>query len=103
MTDRDYRDREEGTPSPPEAEGVRWNTEAMATNFANIVNIQSTREQVDLFFGMDRATVVSSGPATIDLHSRVVLTPFAAKRLLLALTGVMNEYQSRYGDLPVER
>ena len=45
--------------SPPTAAGpgqvreaqLRWDEQKMATSFANVVNIQSTREQVDLFFG----------------------------------------------------
>ncbi len=40
-------------PAPREAQ-LRWDDTRMATSFANVVNIQSTREQVDLFFGTNQ-------------------------------------------------
>src|SRR5258708_15412625 len=33
---------------------LQWDDRKMATTFANVVNIQSTREQVDLFFGTNQ-------------------------------------------------
>ncbi len=83
---------------------VRWNDSTMATHFANVVNVQSTREQVDLFFGLNR-TWNSGGDAqvTVDLANRIILTPFAAKRLLSVLGGVLREYEGRYGALDLDR
>lgn len=80
---------------------VNWNDENMRTHFANVVNIQSTREQVDLFFGMNETWNLSGakGKVNVDLNSRIVLTPLAAKRLSLALQGVLKEYEQRYGTL----
>ena len=34
---------------------IQWNKDEMATSFANVVNIQGTREQVELFFGINRS------------------------------------------------
>jgi hypothetical protein len=76
----------------------------MATTFANVVNVQSTREQVDLFFGLNRTwNLTGDGQVSVDLANRVILTPFAAKRLWTVLGGVLREYESRYGALEVER
>jgi hypothetical protein len=36
----------------------------------------------------------------IELNHRVVLSPFAAKRLTELLQQLMKEYESRYGALP---
>lgn len=86
-----------------EATGVVWDDAGMQTNFANVVNIQSTQEQVDLFFGTNK-TWDAGGPnrqVKVELSNRLILGPHAAKRLVQALTGVMNEYESRYGKLPV--
>ena len=97
------------TPKPaasdaPTATSVQWNDKEMATHFANVVNVQSTREQVDLFFGMNRTwNVAGDGRVSVDLTNRIILTPFAAKRLLLVLGGVLREYESRHGALEVER
>ncbi len=75
----------------------------MATTFANVVNIQSTREQVDLFFGTNQTWNVASDKAvSIELSNRVILSPFAAKRLSVALGRVISEYEARYGALNVD-
>jgi len=93
------------TPAPPEAprpSTVQWNDKNMATHFANVVNVQSTREQVDLFFGTNQTWSVADGAAvSVDLSNRIILTPFAAKRLLAVLGGVLREYESRHGPLEV--
>ena len=81
---------------------IVWDDSAMATNFANVVNLQSTREQVDLLFGTSRKWDVSKGgPVAIALSNRIMLSPHAAKRLSLALNGVLREYELRYGAIDV--
>ena len=83
--------------------GVAWDDSAMQTSFANVVNIQSTQEQVDLFFGTNQTWSVSGvgDQVKVELNHRVIMGPHAAKRLMLALTGVMKEYEARYGELKV--
>ncbi len=88
----------------PRRATVQWNDRNMATHFANVVNVQSTREQVDLFFGTNQTWNVAGAEAvTVDLTNRIILTPFAAKRLWTVLGGVLREYESRHGALDVER
>ena len=83
--------------------GVVWNDSNMATDFANVVNVQSTREQVDLFFGTNQTwNVNDAAGVTVELTNRVILTPFAAKRLLAVLGNVLKEYESRHGALKLE-
>ncbi len=36
----------------------------------------------------------------IELNHRIVLSPFAAKRLTELLQNLMKEYEARYGALP---
>ena len=74
----------------------------MTTNFSNVVNIQSTREQVDLFFGTNQTWNASENrPLSIELTNRLILSPYAAKRLSVALNGVLGEYEQRYGALNI--
>ncbi|WP_294539729.1 DUF3467 domain-containing protein [uncultured Rhodoblastus sp.] len=83
---------------------VQWNDKNMTTHFANVVNVQSTREQVDLFFGMNHTwNPAQNGQVAVDLTNRIVMTPLAAKRLWTILGGVLREYESRHGALDVER
>lgn len=94
-------------PTPPEtprAATVQWIDKNMATHFANVVNVQSTREQVDLFFGTNQTwNVAGSSQVAVDLSNRIILTPFAAKRLWTVLGGVLREYETRHGSLDVDR
>jgi hypothetical protein len=83
---------------------VHWDDSKMATNFANVVNIQSTLEQVDLFFGTNQTwNVPSDRKVVVELNNRIILSPHAAKRLWQALGGVLKEYESRHGALRIDR
>jgi hypothetical protein len=75
---------------------IVWDDSRMATHFSDVVNIHSTQEQVNLFFGPNVATELK-----VDLQSRVILTPHAAKRLWSALGGVVEEYEERFGELKI--
>lgn len=82
---------------------VEWNDEQMQTNFANVVNIQGTKEQVELFFGVNRTWNVNADePVKVDLTNRLILTPYAAKRMCKILTGVLREYEARHGALKID-
>jgi len=83
---------------------VQWIDKNMATHFANVVNVQSTREQVDLFFGTNQTwNVAGSNQVAVDLTNRIILTPYAAKRLWTILGGVLREYETRHGSLDLDR
>ena len=87
---------------PREAK-LRWDDQKMVTSFANVVNIQSTREQVALFFGTNQTwNVANDKTLTVELTNRLILSPFAAKRLAVALESVLKEYETRYGSLAIE-
>ncbi len=81
---------------------LRWDESRMATSFANVVNIQSTREQVDLLFGISQGSQpIADGILSIAVSNRIILSPFAAKRLSSALLTVLREYETRYGAIQV--
>ena len=89
---------------PASRASVQWVDSGMTTNFANVVNVQSTREQVDLFFGTNHTWSLTETPrVAVDLSNRIILTPHAAKRLWAVLGGVLKEYEARYGALNIDR
>lgn len=93
-------DDEKMEAAPPRDAQLNWDDSKMSTNFANVVNIQTTREQVDLFFGTNQTWNSANGdPLSISLTNRIILTPFASKRLMVALTGVLKQYEARYGEI----
>jgi Protein of unknown function (DUF3467) len=93
-------------PASPDASvlsAVNWDDSKMATHFANVVNIQSTLEQVDLFFGTNQTwSVPNDRRVQVELSNRIILSPHAAKRLWLALGGVLESYEARHGELRIE-
>jgi hypothetical protein len=90
------------TPAVGREAELQWDASLMATSFANVVNIQSTREQVDLLFGISQSVgLIIDNTLAIAVSNRIILTPFAAKRLSAALSNVLQEYEKRYGAVQI--
>jgi hypothetical protein len=84
---------------PPAQANVRWNTQSLKSSYANFCNATSTREEVVLNFGVSNNWDRTPRDMEIELAHRIVLSPFAAKRLSGILTKLIGEYESRYGEL----
>lgn len=96
-------DDAENTALEGRASTIEWNDETMQTTFANVVNIRGTREQVEFFYGTNRTwDVQRDGPVRVDLTNRIIMTPYAAKRMHRILSGVLKEYEARHGVLKVD-
>lgn len=79
---------------------VRWDDSHMSSSFANVVNVLATREEVTLLFGTNQTwNAMDSEELVVRLSDRIVLTPFAAKRLSLLLDRRVKEYEQRFGQL----
>lgn len=82
---------------------VKWDDSKMQTTYANVVNAASTREEVSLFFGTNQTwNLREDKEVTIQLSDRIVLNPYAAKRLLMLLTGILQQYEKRFGVLQID-
>jgi hypothetical protein len=82
---------------------VNWDDSSMKTSYANVVNAASTREEVTLFFGTNLTW--NPGEAKefhVRLSDRIVLNPYAAKRLWILMSAVLKEYESRFGVLNMD-
>lgn len=82
---------------------VVWDDGGMRSTYANVCNVSSTREEVTVVFGTNQGWKGNGEPLTVALSDRMILSPFAAKRLSLLLNGVIEEYERRYGPLAIER
>jgi hypothetical protein len=93
-----------GTAKPAEAEGakIKWDDSNMKSSYANVCNVTSTREEVVMLFGINQAWNRGQKEITIQLTDRVIISPYAAKRLTTLLEGVVSEYEKRFGKLDVE-
>ena len=77
---------------------VVWDDKDMQSTYANVINVISTREEFSLFFGTNQTWNLAEAPGLeVKLGNRILLTPYAAKRLQLLLTDRLAEYEKRFG------
>lgn len=82
------------------ASRVEWDDSKMNTTYANVANAASTREEVALLFGTNTTwKITGDKPVKIELNNRIILSPYAAKRFVMLLGSVLDEYESRFGKL----
>jgi len=86
---------ESGTPT------VKWDGSKMSSSYANVCNVTSTREEVSLLFGTNQTWVKGGKEVVVELSDRVILNPYAAKRLSLLLQNVVSEYEKRFGEIQI--
>ncbi len=77
---------------------VTWDDSQMQTSFANVINVINSREEFTLLFGTNQTwNVVGSNSLAVKLSNRIVLTPYAAKRLHTLLGQHIKDYEDRFG------
>jgi len=81
---------------------IRWDDSNMRSTYSNVCNVTGTREELVLLFGVHQAWRSDAKEVTVQLQDRIILSPYAAKRLNLLLSRAIREYESRYGTLPIE-
>jgi hypothetical protein len=87
------------TADPAAAPKVKWDTAGLKSSYCNFVNATSTREEVVLNFGVNQNWDRMASEVEIELAHRIILSPFAAKRLTDLLQKLMAEYEGRYGEM----
>jgi hypothetical protein len=80
---------------------INWDDSQMKTAYANVCNVSSTREEVIVLFGTNQAWKGVEEEVTVQLSDRIILSPFAAKRLALLLNNVIQQYEGRFGTLEI--
>jgi hypothetical protein len=96
------KEREEAETTGAGTTKVKWDDSGMSTSYANVCNVASTREEVTLLFGTNQTWHTGQKEVAIKLSDRIIVSPFAAKRLLMLLTNVVEQYEQRFGKLNIE-
>ena len=97
------KDKVVATDGAPVVPTVNWDDSSMRTTYANVVNASSTREEVNVFFGTNQTwTLNDQKEFDVRLSDRMVLNPFAAKRLYLLLGVILGTYEKRFGELKID-
>ena len=84
------------TPTGPK---LRLEDSTMQTSYANYANVTSTREETVLMFGMIQAYRQEQNEVPVQLHDRVVMSPFVARRLSRMLINLLQNYEKQFGPL----
>lgn len=61
---------------------VQVKVDRLHTAYANVVTTNANRDEVALAFGIKSPAAGPGQPVDVRLHTRIVMNPFAAKRLL---------------------
>jgi len=80
---------------------IVWDDSNMRSVYANVSNVAGGREEIVLLFGMNQAWHAGQKEVNVQLTDRVVLSPFAAKRLSLLLNAVVADYEKKFGALEI--
>ncbi len=80
---------------------VKWDDSSMNTSYANVCNVTGTREEVALLFGTNQTLYTGQKEVTVKVTNRIVVSPYAAKRLQVLLGEVIRQYESRFGALDI--
>ncbi len=81
---------------------LKWDDSNMKSSYANVCNVTSTSEEVVMLFGVNQAWNRGQKEVTIQLTDRIIISPYAAKRLNMLLDGVVKEYEKRFGALNID-
>ena len=80
---------------------VKWDDTGMSTTYANVCNVTGSREEVTLLFGTNQ-TGIDASEVKVHLSDRIILSPYAAKRLGVLISSVVGAYEKRFGELSLE-
>jgi hypothetical protein len=87
-----------GTETPQQPVRLRMDTSQLQSSYCNVCNASSTREEVVLNFGVNHDWDRQAGADVKMLH-RIILSPYAAKRVTQLLTSLLKEHELRHGEL----
>jgi Protein of unknown function (DUF3467) len=96
------RDKDQPTAPAEETKAAahsRIDTSNLKSSYCNVCNATSTREEVVLSFGINQSWERGPDEMEIQLQHRVILSPFAAKRLVDVLSRLVKDYETRFGEL----
>lgn len=78
---------------------IVWDNANMKSSYVNACNVAASKEEVVLFLGVNQSWDADQSQLTVQLSDRVLMNPFAAKRLSTLLNKVLADYEAQYGKL----
>jgi hypothetical protein len=90
---------EPGADPKAQQQKVRFDSANIKSTYCNVCNATSTREEVVVNFGVNKTWDQGGQELEVQLEHRVILSPFAAKRLSDLLVRLIADHEQRYGKL----
>lgn len=78
---------------------INWNVDNLKSSYVNFANVNSSRDEVVLNFGVNNNWDRTVQEVDINLEHRIVMGPFSAKLLSDLLLKLIAEYEGRYGEV----
>lgn len=81
---------------------INWNDSKMESVYSNIGTATANREEFFLLFGTHqnwRGNAAERKSVEVELSKRIVMSPFAAKRLSMILAHSLKAYEDQFGKI----
>jgi hypothetical protein len=78
---------------------VQFDTSNLKSSYCNVCNGSSTREEVVINFGVNESWDMGREKLLVHLQHRIVMSPYAAKRLRDMMNRLIEEHETVYGKL----
>jgi Protein of unknown function (DUF3467) len=99
MADSDKAPEIVPTPAKAAQPTMRLDAANITSSYANTCYASSTKEEVVLNFGLNQSWERGQKEMQVQLTNRIILSPYATKRLVVLLTAVMQQHEARFGPL----
>tara|TARA_R110002096_G_scaffold119038_11_gene257836 strand:- start:4134 stop:4430 length:297 start_codon:yes stop_codon:yes gene_type:complete len=83
---------------------IQWDDTNMESIYANVATATANREEFFLLFGTHknwRGTQPENGEVDVSLSKRIVMSPYAAKRMAAILNQSLEVYEKQFGKIGV--
>jgi hypothetical protein len=83
---------------------IQWDDSEMESVYANVATATANREEFFLLFGTHknwRGKQPENGEVDVSLSKRIVMSPFAAKRMATILNQSLEVYEKQFGQIKI--
>lgn len=82
---------------------IRWDDANIKSSYANIGTATANREEFFLLFGSHQnwRGRMDGEEVTVQLENRIVMSPYASKRLMIILKQSIDAYEKQFGEISV--
>ena len=81
---------------------INWDDAKMESVYSNVGTATANREEFFLLFGTHqnwRGNAAEAKTVDVELSKRIVMSPYAAKRLSLILQHSLKAYEDQFGEV----